>query len=153
MPRATKLSIAAFALSSAVAIGGAQADGSGNAGDYNTPYGMAPGQANQPIDPSLRDANGNLSVVNGVFTSSNMGAASTQQMSSLGAYNNGSTLMTGGVGFGNVAQAQAIGNQLNVVTVGSGNTVIVNSHQDNNGDRDRNGQSVTKCSDQGKPLP
>lgn len=132
MRRAAKLSIAAFALTGALAAGDAQADGTSS--DYNTPYGMAPGQANQPIDPSLRDANGNLAVVNGVFTSSNMGAASTQQMSSLGAYSNGSTLMTGGVGFGNVAQAQAIGNQLNVVTVGSGNTVIVNSHQDNNGD-------------------
>jgi holdfast attachment protein HfaA len=109
----------------------------GAAGDYNNPYGMNSSQENAPIDPSLRDANGNLSVVNGVFTSSNMGQASVQQMSSLGAFNTGSTLNTGGVGFGggNIAQAQAIGNSLNVVTVGSGNTVIVNSHQTNNGDQ------------------
>jgi holdfast attachment protein HfaA len=115
----------------------AHADGYGNAGDYNNPYGMGSGQENQPIDPSLRDANGNLTVVNGVFTSSNMGAGSTQQMSSLGAYNTGTTLMSGGVGMGagNIMQAQAIGNQLNVVTVGTGNTVIVNSHQTNNGDQ------------------
>lgn len=115
----------------------ALADGYGGASDYNTPYGMSPGQANQPIDPSLRDANGNLVVENGVFTSSNMGAGSTQQMSSLGAYNTGTTLMSGGVGMGagNIMQAQAIGNQLNVVTVGTGNTVIVNSHQTNNGDQ------------------
>jgi len=109
----------------------------GSAGDYNNPYGMNSAQENAPIDPSLRDANGNLTVVNGVFTSSNMGQASVQQMSSLGAFNTGSTLNTGGVGFGsgNIAQAQAIGNSLNVVTVGSGNTVIVNSHQTNNGDQ------------------
>jgi len=113
----------------------ALADGYGNAGDYNAPYGMNPGQPNQPIDPSLRDANGNLVVENGVFTSSNMGAAGAQQMSSLGAYSNGTTLMSGGVGMGSVMQAQAIGNQLNVVTVGTGNTVIVNSHQTNNGDQ------------------
>jgi holdfast attachment protein HfaA len=109
----------------------------GNAGDYNNPYGMASGQENQPIDPSLRDANGNLTVVNGVFTNSNMSAGNVQQMSSLGAYNTGTTLMSGGVGMGagNIMQAQAIGNQLNVVTVGSGNTVIVNSHQTNDGDQ------------------
>lgn len=115
----------------------ALADGYGSASDYNSPYGMNSGQANQPIDPSLRDPNGNLTVANGVFTSSNMGAPSTQQMSSLGAYNTGTTLMTGGVGMGSgsIMQAQAIGNQLNVVTVGTGNTVIVNSHQTNNGDQ------------------
>ena len=109
----------------------------GSPGDYNNPYGMGSAQENAPIDPSLRDANGNLSVVNGVFTSSNMGQASVQQLSTLGAFNTGSTLSTGGVGFGsgNIAQAQAIGNQLNVVTVGSGNTVIVNSHQTNDGNQ------------------
>ena len=138
MPRLAHLSAGLFALASVVSTGAAQADGYGNAGDYNSPYGMTSGQENQAVDPSLRDANGNLSVVNGVFTSSNMSPASTQQMSSLGSYNTGTTLMTGGVGFGNVAQAQAIGNQLNVVTVGSGNTVIVNSHQDNNGDQTAN---------------
>lgn len=136
MPRHARLSLTAFLVAGSCAAGApAIADGYGNAGDYNNPYGMTSGQENQAVDPSLRDANGNLSVVNGVFTSSNMSPSSVQQMSSLGAYNTGSTLMTGGVGFGNVAQAQAIGNQLNVVTVGSGNTVIVNSHQDNNGDQ------------------
>lgn len=134
--RAVNLSIIA-ALVGSLAAQAARAADYGTSGDYNNPYGMSSSQENAPIDPSLRDANGNLSVVNGVFTSSNMGQASVQQMSSLGAFNSGSTLNTGGVGFGsgNVAQAQAIGNQLNVVTVGSGNTVIVNSHQSNNGDQ------------------
>ncbi|HUJ47193.1 MAG TPA: holdfast anchoring protein HfaA [Rhizomicrobium sp.] len=116
----------------------ARADGGSSASDYNNPYGMTAGQSNQAIDPSLRDANGNLSVVNGVFTSSNMGGASTQQMSSMGAVNAGTTLNSGGVGFGGggvIATSQAIGNSLNVVTVGTGNTVIVNSHQTNNGDQ------------------
>lgn len=127
-------------LCSAVALGlsvAASAGDYGSASDYNSPYGMTAGQENQAIEPSLRDANGNLTVVNGVFTSSNMGSGSVQQMSSLGAYNSGTTLMSGGVGFGggNLMQAQAIGNQLNVVTVGTGNTVIVNSHQTNDGDQ------------------
>src|SRR2546423_1397871 len=88
------------------AVESANAGDYGGAGDYNSPYGMSSGQENAPIDPSLRDANGNLSVVNGVFTSSNMGQASVQQMSTLGAFNTGSTLNTGGVGFGsgNIAQ-------------------------------------------------
>jgi len=119
------------------ATAAARADGS-SASDYNNPYGMTSGQSNQAIDPSLRDANGNLSVVNGVFTSSNMGGASSQQMSSMGAVNAGTTLNSGGVGFGGggvIATSQAIGNSLNVVTVGTGNTVIVNSHQTNNGDQ------------------
>jgi holdfast attachment protein HfaA len=138
MPKYGRLSLAvlcAFEIGAAsAALAGDYSDG----GSYNTPYGMNPGQQNQPIDPSLRDANGNLSVVNGVFTSSNMGQASVQQMSSLGAFNSGSTLTSGGVGFGNagtVTSAQAVGNALNVVTVGTGNTVIVNSHQTNNGDQ------------------
>jgi holdfast attachment protein HfaA len=139
MPRYARSSLTALLVAAPFAAGApASADGYGSAGDYNNPYGMTSGQENQAVDPSLRDANGNLAVVNGVFTSSNMSPSSVQQMSSLGAYNTGSTLMTGGVGFGNVAQAQAIGNQLNVVTVGSGNTVIVNSHQDNNGDQTAN---------------
>lgn len=89
---------------------------------YAHPYGMAPGQENQPVNPSLRDANGNLTIVNGQFTSS----AISQQ--------SGLSTMTSGVGFGS-AQATAVGNSLNVVTIGSGNTVIVNSHQENSGNQ------------------
>jgi holdfast attachment protein HfaA len=128
---------AALLLGAAVLGGTAYAGDLGGAGDYNNPYGMNAGQENAPIDPSLRDANGNLSVVNGVFTSSNMGSGSMQQMSSMGAVGTGSSFNSG-VGFGGggvSASAQAIGNSLNVVTVGTGNTVIVNSHQTNNGDQ------------------
>jgi holdfast attachment protein HfaA len=128
---------AALVLGTALLGGTAYAGDLGGAGDYNNPYGMSAGQENAPIDPSLRDANGNLSVVNGVFTSSNMGSGSMQQMSSMGAVGTGSSFNSG-VGFGGggvSASAQAIGNSLNVVTVGTGNTVIVNSHQTNNGDQ------------------
>jgi holdfast attachment protein HfaA len=95
---------------------------------YSHPYGMAAGQENQPVNASLRDANGNLTIVNGQFTS-----AAVSQQSGL------STLSTG-AGFGGAttlggAQATAVGNSLNVVTVGSGNTVIVNAHQQNNGNQ------------------
>jgi holdfast attachment protein HfaA len=46
----------------------------------------------------------------------------------------GTSTMSSGVGFGG-SQATAIGNSLNVVTVGSGNTVVVNAHQENNGNQ------------------
>ncbi|HEX3810817.1 MAG TPA: holdfast anchoring protein HfaA [Rhizomicrobium sp.] len=108
----------------------------GDSSSYNTPFGMSSSaQQNQAIDPSLRDGNGNLQVVNGQFQSSafaqgfGMASASAGASSSTGP--NGTN--TSGVGYG--SSATAIGNQLNVVTVGSGNTVIVDSRQTNNGNQ------------------
>jgi holdfast attachment protein HfaA len=114
-----------------------------NASNYNAPYGMSQAQENAPVDASLRDANGNLTVVNGVFTSATMSQQTgVQQSSVLGAAALGATLGNGqamtGAGFGGqttLGQATAIGNSLNVVTVGTGNTVIVNSDQTNNGNQ------------------
>jgi holdfast attachment protein HfaA len=120
--------VGAFLVTGAVA---AAADDYSNAGSYNHGYGMAAGGENSAVDPSLRDANGNLSVVNGVFTSSTFGqqsgigqlSSSGQQLSTLGSTSSGAG--NGG--------ATAIGNSLNVVTVGNNNTVIVNSTQTNTG--------------------
>ncbi len=115
--------------------GAAHAADHSNAASYNSPYGMSAGQENQTVNPSLRDANGNLTVVNGQFTSSSfsrqtgvqtMGTMSSSQMSSLG------TSSQGGVAYGG---ASAIGNNLNVVTVGNNNTVVVNANQINNGNQ------------------
>lgn len=103
-----------------------------NAATYSAGYGMNAGSANQPVNASLRDANGNLSVVNGQFTSSTMSQMTgVQNMSAMG---NSSS----GVGFASptsTGTASAIGNSLNVVTVGNNNTVIVNSQQTNNGNQ------------------
>jgi holdfast attachment protein HfaA len=102
---------------------------------YNSPYGMTQGSENQAVDPSLRDANGNLALVNGQFQSSSMSQQSgVQNMGVLGGGASGSALGSG-AGFGPVTSATAIGNSLNVVTVGSNNTVIVNSSQTNNGNQ------------------
>jgi holdfast attachment protein HfaA len=121
----------------------AQAQMNNNSSNYNNPYGMSQAQENAPVDASLRDANGNLTVVNGVFSSSTMSQQTgVQQSSVLGAAALGATLGNGqamaGAGFGGqttLGQATAIGNSLNVVTVGTGNTVIVNSDQTNNGNQ------------------
>lgn len=118
-----------------------------SASDYNHPYGMTQGDENAPVDASLRDANGNLTIVNGQFTSSDMSQQTgLQPMGSLGnsslAASNtvvsGASVTTTGVGFGSGAQtgtASAVGNLLNVVTVGNDNTVVVNSNQVNNGNQ------------------
>lgn len=114
----------------------AQAADYSNAASYNNAYGMSAGQENQAVNPNLRDGNGNLTVVNGQFTSSSfsrqtgvqsMGTISSGSLSSLGT-------SSSGVGT-NYNTASAIGNSLNVVTVGSNNTVIVNSTQINNGNQ------------------
>ena len=127
--RVKDILIAAAALSSAASAADYNA-----AASYNSPYGMTAGQENQAINPSLRDSNGNLTVVNGQFTSSgfsrqtgvqSMGTISSSTLSSLGT--------TSGVG--STSTASAIGNSLNVVTVGNNNTVIVNSSQVNNGNQ------------------
>lgn len=85
----------------------------------NTPYGDQPGETNRAFNPSTRDANGNR-VVSNTFTQFSNTAGVAGQGSGVGI--NGSAL--------------AVGNQLNVVTNGNNNTVIVNSTQINNGDQE-----------------
>ena len=128
-----RLAAAAFigALGCATA---AQAGDFSNASTYNAPFGLQPGQENAPPNASLRDGNGNLTVVNGQFTSANFGTAagasasgSGAGMASSGAGMSGASATTG--------TATAIGNQLNVVTLGSNNTVVVNATQTNNGNQ------------------
>jgi holdfast attachment protein HfaA len=123
-----------FAGLSVTLAGAAQAADYAAASSYNSPYGMAAGQENQTVNPSLRDANGNLTVVNGQFTSSSVSRQTGVQ--SMGTINSGtlSSLGSGTSGVGtSYGTATAIGNSLNVVTVGNNNTVIVNSTQINNG--------------------
>jgi holdfast attachment protein HfaA len=137
MPQNSKqLALAAFA---ATALGLAVAPQAvaqlANASAYNSPYGMTQGQENQSVDPSLRDQNGNLALVNGQFQSSAMSQQSgVQSMGVLGSGQSGTSLGSG-QGFGPVTSASAVGNSLNVVTVGSNNTVIVDSTQINNGNQ------------------
>jgi len=110
-----------------------------SAASYNSPYGMSAGQENQPVNASLRDANGNLTVVNGQFTSSAMSQQSgAQQMSALGS-SSVSTGVGSGAGSGGLfGAATAVGNALNVVTVGNNNTVVVTAEQNNSGNQTAN---------------
>ena len=105
---------------------------SGTLSAYSKGYGTSSGGFESPVDVSTRDANGNMTIVNGVMQSAagsifsnlaTMGAASTS--SGAGSSSSGSSSSYG--------SATAIGNNLSVVVGGSYNTVIVNSTQTNTG--------------------
>lgn len=98
-----------------------------NSATYNG-YGTT--NQNAPSNFSLRDANGNLTRVNGQFVGSTYSTSTgAQSASALG----------GGVGMAGAGpitgQATAIGNSLNVVVVGSHNTTVVDSTQTNTGNQ------------------
>jgi len=100
------------------------------AGDYDSAAnynGIGSTQMNAPVNSSLRDENGNLTVVNGQITSSSFAESGGVQ-----SFHGNSS------GVGMTGTATAIGNQLNVVATGSNNIVIVSANQINNGDQTAN---------------
>ena len=103
---------------------GAKAGDWTNSASYNG-YGAT--TQNTPSSYSMRDANGNLTMVNGQVTSS------TYQQGG-GAQYAGAGVGTGGAGSA-YGQATAIGNQLSVVVLGNHNTTIIDSTQTNNGNQ------------------
>ena len=128
MPHSNSLSakiLAAAALSASLCSPALAGDWS-NSANYN---GFGAATQNTPSNFSLRDPNGNLTMVNGQFVGSSFSSAT-----GVGAAN-----VMGGVGMqaaGSVTgQATAIGNSLNVVVVGSHNTTVVDTTQINNGNQ------------------
>ena len=97
-----------------------------NAGMYN---GYGASSQNTPSNYSMRDANGNLTMVNGQIVpssySSSTGGGVQNASAGVGTQGAGSTY----------GQASAIGNSLNVVVVGSHNTTIIDAQQTNNGNQ------------------
>ena len=117
---------AAAALAAMALAGSAQAQTmNANSAAYNAGYGRTTDQENQVVNVSMRDVNGNLTIVDGVIE--------TGQDSSV--FASGGTSGVGDVvsGAGTSSSASAIANNLVVVTEGSNNTVIVNSTQTNSG--------------------
>lgn len=129
----TARTLAALLIGAGIATAAKAGDFS-NASNYNAPWGMSAGQENQAATPSLRDSNGNLNVVNGQFTTANFGTSSGVSATSTGASSMSSGAGTSGA-TSTIGTATAIGNQLNVVTLGSNNTVVVNAVQTNNGNQ------------------
>ena len=112
--------IAALALFASCAAASAQTWNSSSG--YNG-YGTA--SQNTPITSSLRDSNGNLTMVDGQITSANFGVNQGGQSAGVG---------TGGAGAA-YGQASAIGNQLQVQVIGFNNTVVIDSRQTNTGNQ------------------
>lgn len=119
--------------------GAAHAADYSNASAYNAGYGMAAGAENKAADFSVRDENGNLTIINGMFASASNSQQSGVQSATATASGVGSQSGTGLGGTGGASNlngsASAIGNSLNVVTTGNFNTVIVNSTQTNTGNQ------------------
>jgi holdfast attachment protein HfaA len=123
MPFSRTITAAAFAalcLSTA-----AEAGDWTNSANYN---GFAATTQNAPSNFSLRDANGNLTVVNGQFVGSSFSSSTGAQSASASGVGMPGGQATSG-------QATAIGNSLNVVVVGNHNTTVVDSSQINNGNQ------------------
>jgi len=104
---------------------GASGQAAGSLSQFEQPFGFAPGETRQPIDPGTRDANGNRLIVNGRIlpgASGLDGGLATQWGQTAGIQ-------------GQIGTGTALGNQLNVVTNGSWNTVVIDSTQTNTGDQ------------------
>jgi holdfast attachment protein HfaA len=119
------LSAAALGVAAMLAAAPAHAQTrAGYANEFSRPYGINPGDESRPYDARTRDLNGNRVIVDGrIVTGDDLSSLP------LGLYNGANT----GMGFSGTGSA--IGNQLNVNTSGSFNTVVVNSTQINNGNQ------------------
>ena len=93
-----------------------------NSASFNTGWGRVPDQENHPVDVGMRDANGNLTVINGVITSG----------ANANAFAGGAGSAFAGAGAGS-SSATAIGNNLTVITQGDNNVVVIDSRQVNTG--------------------
>jgi holdfast attachment protein HfaA len=105
----------------------AQAADFTNSASYN---GYGASTQNTPSNYSMRDANGNLMLVNGQIEPSSY--SSTSPGSQFASTSGGVGTSGAGSAYG---QATAIGNSLNVVVVGSHNTTIIDSQQTNTGNQ------------------
>ncbi len=122
---ATAIIIAPLALSGLATGLQTQAQEAGSVSEFERPYGYGFGEESRPFDARTRDINGNRVIVNGRI----MDGTST-----LSGGLNTIWGQTGGAS-GMLGSSAAIGNQLNVVTNGSWNTIIIDSTQINNGDQ------------------
>jgi holdfast attachment protein HfaA len=128
MPHSKNFLALAAALAGVLGAASAQAQSWNNASNYNG-YGAT--TLNIPANASLRDPNGNLTLVDGQFRSSNFSSQTGTQFA--GAAGGGVGMSGAGVQYG--GQASAIGNSLNVVVLGSHNTTVVDTTQINNGNQ------------------
>jgi holdfast attachment protein HfaA len=108
---------------------------SNNGASFNAGYGRYADEENQAVNPSMADANGNVEIVNGVVTSAQPGSLfyNSTGINASATATAGADAFDSFSGAGGSSSATAIGNNLNVVTEGDNNTVIVTSVQSNSG--------------------
>ena len=110
-----------------------------NSAEFNGGWGRIQGLENSGIDVRTRDENGNRIIVDGIIQDGSDNSEFVQTDAS-GA---GSVFAgAGGRRRGANSSATAIGNNLQVITQGNWNTVIVNSTQINNGNVTANSRPV-----------
>ena len=115
------------AMGAAVLAGVAHAqDMNTNSASFNAGYGRVAGQENHAVTVGMRDANGNLVIVDGLILHG-------EDQSTFGAAGAATGAVDTFAGVGASGSSTAIGNNLQVITQGNYNTVIVNSVQTNNG--------------------
>ena len=117
-----------------------------NSAEFNGGWRRIQGTENGGINVRTRDEFGNRVIVDGVIQD---GSDNSEFVNS-DAWGNGSASGGSGVGFGRNG-ATAIGNNLQVITQGNWNTVIVNSTQINNGNVTANSNGTTAPQTGSKP--
>lgn len=115
----SKLLVGALALASS-----ATAQSASSVAEFERPIGWAYGAEDRAFEASTRDRHGNRVILNGLIEG---GTTLGQGLSTGWGETEGLRGMLGG--------GLAVGNQLNVVTNGSNNTIIIDSTQINNGDQ------------------
>jgi holdfast attachment protein HfaA len=114
----------------------ARAQQSGSAaqvsGEFERPFGYGYGEEQTPYEANTRDAAGNRVIIDGRIMTGMDQSSLSMSSASAGSWSQA----TAGAGYGSgTSSGTAIGNQLNVITQGNWNTVIVNSTQINNGNQ------------------
>jgi len=100
-------------------------------GEFERPFGFGYGEEQSGYDANTRDANGNRVILDGRILTGMDQSSLSMSSASAGSWSQS----TAGAGFGGITTGTAIGNQLNVITQGNWNTVIVDSTQINNGNQ------------------
>lgn len=97
-------------------------------GEFERPFGFGYGEEQSSYDANTRDASGNRVILDGRIMTGMDQSSLSSSYGSAGGWSQSSN----GAGFNS---GTAVGNQLNVITQGNWNTVIVNSTQINNGNQ------------------
>lgn len=116
-----------------VAVGGAalfaftapaNAQAASSMSEFERPYGFRYGEEQRSFEADSRDRLGNRVIINGLIEGGS--GLGTGMYAGWGQTEGASGMLGSGT---------AVGNQLNVITTGSNNTIIIDSTQINNGDQ------------------